>query len=257
MENTIQIFNHPSFGEVRVIEKNGEPMFCATDICNSLGYSNTSKTISDNVDDCDRYNQQLERGGSMIFVNESGMYSLVLRSNMPKAKEYKHWVTTEVLPSIRKYGAYMTEQTLEKALLNPDYIIKLAKTLKEEKQKRIEAEQRNAALEIINKEQAPKAAFTDAVIASSSSCLIGELAKILTQNGYNIGQNRLFATLRDKGYLGTRGEYYNMPNQQYVEQGIFEIKKSVHSENGVMKTASTPKVTGKGQVYFVNKFLNR
>lgn len=248
----IQIFNNPQFGQVRVAELNGEPIFCLADVCSSLDIKNVSRVANDMLDDDLRktypISDSLGREQQATFVVESGLYLLIMRSNKPEAKQFRKWVTSEVLPSIRKHGAYMTERTLEQALLNPDYLIQLATKLKEE-------QQRNKELEAVNKIQAPKAAFTDAVIASNSSCLIGELAKILTQNGYQIGQNRLFSMLRETGYLGTRGEYYNMPNQQYVEQGLFEIKKSVHSENGVMKTASTPKVTGKGQVYFVNKFL--
>lgn len=253
----IQIFNNPQFGEVRVAEVNGEPMFCLADVCSVVKLTNPSN-VKSRLDKEDTQlidlhalsgNDNTIIGNSMAtFINETAFYDVLLYSSSDNVKPFRHWVTHEVLPSIRKHGAYMTERTLEQALLNPDYLIQLATKLKEE-------QQRNKELEAVNKIQAPKAAFTDAVIASNSSCLIGELAKILTQNGYQIGQNRLFSMLRETGYLGTRGEYYNMPNQQYVEQGLFEIKKSVHSENGVMKTASTPKVTGKGQVYFVNKFL--
>ena len=235
------------------------PLFLAKDVASWLEHSDVS-TMIHTVDEDEKVqmtNPNNACGGQgSWFLTENGLYEVFMLSRKPIAKQLKKGIK-EMLHSVRLHGAYMTSETLEKALLSPDYLIKLATTLKEEKQKRLEAEQKSAALEIINKEQAPKAAFTDAVIASNSSCLIGELAKILTQNGYEIGQNRLFSMLRDNGYLGTRGEYYNMPNQQYVEQGLFEIKKSVHSENGVMKTASTPKVTGKGQVYFVNKFLNK
>jgi len=260
MENNIQIFNNPSFGDIRVAGTSEQPLFCALDVCNALGYSNGRKAVSDHIDEedvtkCDT----LTNGGiqSITYVNESGLYSLILGSKLPNAKEYKHWVTSEVLPSIRKNGAYMTSEVIEKTLTDPDYLIRLATTLKDERLKRVEAENKARLLETINKEQAPKASFADAVLASKSSCLIGELAKILTQNGYEIGQNRLFTWLREKEYLGCRGERYNMPNQQYVENGLFEIKKSVHSENGILKTTSTPKVTTKGQMYFINKFMKK
>lgn len=144
----------------------------------------------------------------------------------------------------------MTNDTLEKALASPDFLIQLATNLKEEQQKRIEAERKVT-------EAAPAVAFTNAVQSANNSCLIGELAKLIAQNGYSIGEKRLFAWMRDNGYLGKHGERYNIPNQQYVEQGLFELKKGVRSgNNGVLHTTITPKVTGKGQVYFVNKFLN-
>lgn len=132
---------------------------------------------------------------------------------------------------------------------NPKIVLQLAQNWAREQELRLIAEAKNEA-------DAPKVLFTDAVIGSKSSCLIGELAKIITQNGYEIGQNRLFKWLRENGYLGTRGENYNIPHQQYIEQGLFELKKGTRSGNdGVMHTTITPKVTGKGQVYFVNKFL--
>jgi anti-repressor protein len=232
------------------------PLFLAKDVASWLEHSDVHKMV-ESVDDDEKVRNIVPTlGGNQEawMLTENGLYEVFMLSRKPIAKQLKKGIK-EMLHSVRLHGAYMTPDAIEKTLSDPDYLIRLATTLKEEKQKRLEAEQRNSLLESINKEQAPKAAFTDAVVASSSSCLIGELAKILTQNGYGIGQNRLFALLRGKGYLGTRGDYYNMPNQQYVEQGLFEIKKSVHSENGVMKTTSTPKVTGKGQVYFVNKFL--
>lgn len=185
----------------------------------------------------------------MNFVNEKNLYKVIMRSDKPQAEPFQDWVCGEVLPSIRKHGAYMTNDTLEKALTSPDFLIQLATNLKEEQQKRIEAERKVT-------EAAPAVAFTNAVQSANSSCLIGELAKLIAQNGYSIGEKRLFAWMRDNGYLGKHGERYNIPNQQYVEQGLFELKKGVRSgSNGVLHTTITPKVTGKGQVYFVNKFL--
>lgn len=183
----------------------------------------------------------------MTYVNESGLYALILSSKLPSSKSFKKWVTSEVLPTIRKTGKYSSDvpQTFGEALM-----LAAKKQLEvEEQQKLIEAKDKKIA------EDAPKVVFSDAVVGSKSSCLIGELAKILTQNGYKIGQNRLFDKLREEGYLGRSGEYYNIPNQKYVEQGLFELKKTTHSENGVMKSSVTPKVTGKGQQYFINKYL--
>lgn len=179
------------------------------------------------------------------------MYTVILRSDSPKAKPMQKWVTNEVLPSIRKHGAYMTNETLEKALTSPDFLIQLATNLKEEKQKRIEAEGKI-------QQDAPKVLFADAVSTSQRSCLIAELAKILQQNGVNIGQNRLFSWMRDNGYLCQKGQYYNQPTQKSMELGLFEIKQTtITKPDGTVLVTTTTKVTGKGQIYFVNKFLGK
>lgn len=196
-----------------------------------------------------QYGITTEQEVTLTFINEQNLYKVIMRSDKPQAEPFQDWVCGEVLPSIRKHGAYMTNDTLEKALASPDFLIQLATNLKEEQQKRIEAERKVT-------EAAPAVAFTKAVQSANSSCLIGELAKLIAQNGYSIGEKRLFAWMRDNGYLGKHGERYNIPNQQYVEQGLFELKKGVRSgDNGVLHTTITPKVTGKGQVYLVNKFL--
>lgn len=260
MTSEIQIFNNPKFGEVRVaVTENNEPMFCLADVCKAVGLTNASSVKSrldkDDVQVFDLHALNLTEGSigntKANFITESGFYDVLLYSDAPQVKPFRKWVTSEVLPSIRKHGAYMSEQVIERTLSDPDYLIQLATTLKEEKQKRLEAEKKI-------KEDAPKVLFADAVVGSTSTCLIGELAKIISQNGYPIGQNRLFRWLRNNGYLGTRGENYNIPNQPYVEQGLFEIKKGVRSaHDGVMKTTITTKVTGKGQSYFINKFLGK
>lgn len=254
MTSEIQIFNNPQFGEIRVtVTENNEPMFCLADVCKALDLKNPSdvktRLSAKGVATADT----LTAGGvqSMTYINEANLYKCIFQSRKPEAEKFQDWVCDEVLPSIRKHGAYMSEQVIERTLSDPDYLIQLATTLKEEKQKRLEAEKKI-------KEDAPKVLFADAVVGSTSTCLIGELAKIISQNGYPIGQNRLFKWLRNNGYLGTRGENYNIPNQPYVEQGLFEIKKGVRSaHDGVMKTTITTKVTGKGQSYFINKFLGK
>lgn len=250
----IQIFSNPQFGEIRTLADDAnEPLFCAADVCKALGYANPRDAISRHVDEGDvakRDTPTTSGVQSMTFVNESGLYSLIFGSKLDSAKVFKRWVTSEVLPTIRKHGVYATPQTIDNLLADPDNAIKVFQTLKEERQLRQRAEAKIEA-------DAPKVLFHDAVIGSKSSCLIGELAKVLTQNGYKIGQNRLFEWLRENGYLGKHGEYYNMPNQRYVEMGLFETKKRVHDENGVLVTTQTTKVTGKGQSYFINKFLNR
>lgn len=258
--NEIQIFTNPQFGEIRTFaDENNEPLFCAADVCKALGYSNSRKAVSDHVDKGDVTKRDIidsfGRTQSATFVNESGLYSLIFGSKLDSAKAFKRWVTSEVLPAIRRHGVYATPQTIDSILADPDNAIRLLQNLKEERQQRLIAEQKAQIEAEINKANAPKVLFADAVVGSRSTCLIGELAKILTQNGYTIGQNRLFKWLRENGYLGTKGEYYNIPNQKYQEMGLFEVKTSVHDENGVMVTKRTTKVTGKGQQYFINKFL--
>lgn len=249
----IQIFSNPQFGEIRTaIGENGEPMFCLPDLCRVLELtpSKVAQRLSEDV--LSKY--PLETAGGVQqtnFVNEDGLYDAILDSRKPEARKFRKWVTSEVLPTIRKHGVYATPQTIDNLLADPDNAIKVFQTLKEERQLRQIAEAKIEA-------DAPKVLFADAVVGSKSTCLIGELAKIISQNGYPIGQNRLFQWMRENGYLGKHGERYNIPNQQYVEMGLFELKKGVRSGNdGVMKVTMTTKVTGKGQSYFINKFLNR
>ena len=247
----IQIFNNPSFGNVRVAGTEVAPLFCLADVCKALGLSakGVNQRLGDEVISNYPIADSLGRTQQALFVNEDGLYDVILDSRKPEAKQFRKWITSEVLPTIRKHGAYMTDNIIEKTLSDPDYLIQLATTLKQERQQRIEAERKVAAAQ-------PAVTFTQAVSGSASSCLIGELAKLINQNGYPIGERRLFKWLRENGYLGTKGERYNIPNQRYIEQGLFELKKGTRSgNNGVMHTTITSKVTGKGQVYFVNKFL--
>lgn len=255
----IKIFENNRFGEVRVAGTSENPLFCLADICRVLELCNPSQVKSKFTDGVtqiegvstttNQHGVTTEQRVKLTFISEKNLYKVIMRSDKPQAEPFQDWVCGEVLPSIRKHGAYMTNDTLEKALASPDFLIQLATNLKEEQQKRIEAERKVT-------EAAPAVAFTKAVQSANSSCLIGELAKLIAQNGYSIGEKRLFAWMRDNGYLGKQGERYNIPNQQYVEQGLFELKKGVRSgSNGVLHTTITPKVTGKGQVYFVNKFL--
>lgn len=221
-----------------------------------LGYERGTKAVVDHIDEDDRlmidgttqsqFGIELgQRGGWLI--NESGLYSLVLSSKLPTAKKFKRWVTSEVLPSIRKHGAYMTPEKLEEALLDPDTLIRLATDLKQEREQRIAAQ---AKIET----DKPKVLFADAVCASQSSILVGDLAKLLKQNGVDMGQNRLFAYLRDNGYLMKRGSSRNMPTQKSMELGLFEVKESsITNPDGSIRITKTTKVTGKGQVYFVNQ----
>ena len=251
----LQIFDSPEFGAIRTIEKDGEPWFVGKDVAAALGYKEPTKAAREKVDDDDKGVSKIDTPSGiqeMTIINESGLYSLVLSSKLPTAKKFKRWVTNEVIPSIRKHGAYMTPETLEKVLLSPDTLMQLAQNLKDEQEKR-------KALEAQIESQKPAVLFTGAVETSKTSILIGELAKMLKQNGINIGQNRLFAWMREKGYLIKRkGTDYNMPTQRSMDMGLFEIKETtINNPDGSIKISKTPKVTGKGQVYFINLFLNK
>lgn len=251
MEN-VQIFSNEEFGRIRTIAINGEPWFVGKDVAERLGYSNPQKAIRDHVDEEDRtVNDSFTVNGTMVtLINESGLYSLILSSKLPRAKAFKRWITSEVIPSIRKRGMYATAETAEQMLQNPDVMIRALQELKAERQKRQELEQKR-------QEDAPKVIFADAVAASQTSILVGDLAKLICQNGVQIGQTRLFAWMRANGFLMSRcGSGYNMPTQRAMNAGLFEIKEStfVHSD-GRIGIVKTPKVTGKGQQYFINRFL--
>lgn len=239
--------------EVRMIEQNNEPWFVGKDVTRILGYSNSSKALNDHVDQEDKLNNESlsslgQRGGWLI--NESGLYSLIMSSKMKNAKRFKRWVTSEVLPAIRKHGGYLTDTKIEEALLNPDTIIQLATQLKQE---RFEKERAQNQL----KEQEPQVVFAKTVEVSQNSVAVKVLATILKQNGIEIGQNRLFQWLRDNNYLSSRqGKSWNMPTQKAMDKGLFELKANTYfHNNGTPETNYTPLVTGKGQVYFVNKFI--
>ena len=248
--NELEIFNNPEFGQIRATEINGEPYFVGKDIAEALGYTNPQKAIRDHVDEEDKtLNESFTVNGTMaVLISESGVYSLVFGSQLPKAKEFKHWVTSDVLPTIRKHGAYATPATIESIIADPDNGIKLLTALKEEQEKR-------KALQTQIAEQKPKVIFAEAVSASKTSILIGDLAKILKQNGIDIGQKRLFSWLRDNGYLIKGGSSKNMPTQRAMDMGLFVVKEGSYvNGEGVNITTKTTKLTGKGQIYFINKF---
>lgn len=258
--NELQIFNNPEFGEVRTAVIDNEPWFVGKDVATALGYAKPRNAINEHVDDDDKkmgpengapsINDNLGREQFPTFINESGVYALVFGSKLPTAKQFKHWVTHDVLPSIRKHGAYATKETLEKALTSPDFGIRLLTELKKEQEKNA---RQAAELEAAK----PKVVFAEAVATSKTSILVGELAKLIKQNGIDIGQNRLFEWLRVNKYLISRkGSDYNLPTQRSMQQGLFEIKESSHvNGDGVNIVTKTPKVTGKGQQYFINRFL--
>ena len=248
--NEIKIFDNPEFGKVRTMEINGEPFLVGKDVAEILGYSNPRDALSKHVDDEDKATVAIHDGSqnrNLTTINESGLYSLILSSKLPKAKEFKRWVTSEVLPSIRKHGAYAVDELLN----DPEFAIKTFTALKEERE-------RSKRLSEQIEADKPKVIFADSVSAAKSSILVGDLAKLLKQNGINIGQNRLFEWLRQNGFLIKSGSSKNMPTQKAAEMGLFEVKVStVNNPDGSIRETKTTKVTGKGQVYFVNKFLGR
>lgn len=245
-------FNSSEFGNLRTIENDGVIEFCGKDVAAALGYTNPNKAIKDHC--CGvtkRYPivDNLGRTQEARFITEPDLYRLITHSKLPNAQKFESWVFEEVLPSIRKHGGYLTPQKIEEVLTDPDTIIQLATTLKEEQARR-------KALEAENQVMQPKALFADAVAASHTSILVGELAKLLKQNGVEIGQNRLFKWLRENGYLMKAGSSYNMPTQRSMEQELFEVKEtSITHSDGHITVQKTPKVTGKGQQYFINRFL--
>lgn len=245
--NELQIFQNSEFGEIRTVTVDDEPMFCLTDVCKVLELSN-SRVVSARLDDDERRKLELPRQGETWFITESGLYTVILRSDKPNAKKFRKWVTSEVLPAIRQHGMYAVDELLD----NPDIAIKAFTALKEEKE-------RNRALRADNERMRPKEVFADAVAASHTSILIGDLAKLLKQNGIDMGQKRLFVWMRDNGYLIKRkGSDWNMPTQKSMEMKLFEVKEStLNNPDGSVRINKTTKVTGKGQQYFINKFLGR
>ena len=269
MENIVETYTSKEFGKIRTVTKDNEPWFVGKDVCEAFGDTNYRRSLS-NIDDSDKGVSQIETPGgkqNMVIINESGLYSLLFQMQPQKAKgvsqnesiiderieklhRFKHWVTSEVLPSIRKNGGYIAgqetlsdEELMAKALLVANNKIKERDAIIERQQAKIEADK-------------PKTIFADAVSTSHTSILVGDLAKLICQNGVQIGQKRLFDWLRNNGYLIKSGQSKNMPIQRYVEQGLFEVKEStMQNPDGSVRITKTTKITGKGQVYFVNKFI--
>lgn len=237
---------------LRVVEIDSQPWFVAKDVCDILGLGNMHSSLAA-LDEDERGLHTMESSlgtRGMVVISEPGLYSLILRSRKPEAKSFKRWVTHEVLPSIRARGGYLTPDAVEKALSDPDFIIRLATELKEERGKR-------ARLEAQVEADAPKVLFADAVTSAKTDILIGDLAKILRGNGVDTGQRRLFEWMRVNGYLiKQRGSSWNMPTQKAMDMGLFRVKESVVTHaDGHTTVNRTTKVTGRGQTYFVNKFL--
>lgn len=245
--NELQIFNNEEFGEIRTVTIDNEPWFVGKDVAEALGYAEPRSAVSKKVEECDRGVAEMETPSGkqkMTTINESGLYALIFGSKLESAKRFKYWVTSEVLPSIRKTGGYDMKQPQGKELLALA-VLEAQKTIEEQ----------TAQIE----EMKPHAILGQAITTANTSILVGDLAKILRQNGVDIGTQRLFGWMRENGYLIKRkGSDWNLPTQKSMDMGLFEIKESVHIDgNGCNKISRTPKVTGKGQQYFINKFLSK
>lgn len=253
--NEIQIFNNKEFGNIRTVNIDGEPWFVGKDVAEALGYSNSRKALADHVHDDDKGVTKCDTLGGkqdLTVINESGLYALIFGSKLEAAKRFKHWVTSEVLPAIYHNGGYIQgQENLSDTELMAKAILVAQKTIEQKNQI---IEQQKEKIE----QDRPKTIFADAVSASETSILVGDLAKLICQNGYQIGQKRLFEWLRQNGYLMKCGSSRNMPTQRYLEQGLFEVKESnVQNPDGSIRITRTTKITGRGQLYFVNKFLGR
>ena len=255
--NELQIFNSNEFGQIRTVTIDNESWFVGKDVATALGYKNTKDALATHIESCDKImgsqnatpsiTDSIGRTQHPTWINESGLYALIFGSKLESAKRFKHWVTSEVLPSIRKHGVYAVDELIN----NPEMAIKAFTALKEEREK-------NKVLIADNKRMKPKEIFADAVASSKTSILIGDLAKILKQNGIETGQKRLFEQLRQEGYLMKSGNSKNMPTQKAMEKGLFEVKETtINNPDGSIRVTKTTKVTGIGQQYFINKFLNR
>lgn len=247
-ETSIQVFDNQEFGQVRALTIESEPWFVAKDVCDALGIDTSHVTRSLDDDEVSNLPNWQNGGKTPLIISEAGLYSLVLKSRKPEAKAFKRWVTHEVLPAIRREGGYMVardetpEETMARALIIASSTIERKQRLIEEQAAQID-------------EMRPKALFADAVAASDGTCLVGELAKMLRQSGRNVGQNRLFRILRDDGYLGSRGDNWNVPTQRAMEMGLFRIKETaITHADGHVTINRTPKVTGKGQRYFIERY---
>ena len=251
MNNEIQQFDFKGASLRTLTDKAGEPWFVAKDVCDILGHSNVSMAL-DRLDDDERSKFHLGRQGETNIVNEAGLYVLVLGSRKPEAHEFKRWVTHEVLPQIRKTGGYIPTSDADDDMTILAKAVMIGQRTMEAQQRKI-AEQQTRIVEL-----EPKARFADAVAASDGTCLVGELAKMLRQNGMDIGQNRLFRLLQADGYLGKSGSNRNVPTQRAMDLGLFRIKETtVTHADGHTTVSRTPKVTGKGQRYFIDRYWGR
>ena len=253
MDKKIKIFENEQFGQIRTINQNGEPWFVAADVCRALDLDDTGKAVGRlDADEGTRiqiaHPQNPLKTLEVLAVNEPGLYSLVLGSRKPEARQFKRWITHEVIPAIRKHGMYATPETAEQILQDPDFLIKTLQELKKERSARVAAEEQIRL-------DAPKVLFADCVSQADTDILVGKLAKLLKQNGMDIGQNRLYEKLRAEGFIMKNS---TIPTQRAMEMGLFRvIERSIMQPNGTTRITQTTKVTGKGQQYFVNRYIGK
>lgn len=257
--NALKIFTHEAFGSVRAVERDGQPWFVAKDVAERLGYSNPQKAVRDHCKNpcAAGVNESftLENPASYMLdpqttlISQSDVLRLIVRSTLPGAERFERWIFEEVLPSILKHGGYLTPDKIEEALLNPDTIIRLATDLKEERAQR-------QALEARAEADRPKVVFAESIEVARTSILVGEMAKLIKQaTGHDIGQNRFFEWLRDRGYLHKSGSQRNMPTQRSIDAEWMEVKEGTRiGSSGECHITRTTKITGRGQIYFVNLF---
>lgn len=256
MNTEIQRFDFKGAALRTLIDEAGEPWFVAKDVCDVLELSNVSQTLARRIDDDEKSSITLNDGTpgnpNRAIVSESGLYALVLASRKPEAHEFKRWVTHEVLPQIRRTGGYIPTTDVDDDMTILAKAVMIGQRTMEAQKQRI-AEQQTRIVEL-----EPKARFADAVAASDGTCLVGELAKMLRQNGMDIGQNRLFRLLQADGYLGKSGSNRNVPTQRAMDLGLFRIKETtVTHADGHTTVSRTPKVTGRGQRYFIDRYWGR
>ena len=255
-------FTNPEFGTIRTLTIDGEPWFVGKDVAVALGYTNPLKAVRDHVDEEDKgVNDSFTPGGKqkIVIINECGVYSLILSGKLEGAKRFKHWVTADVLPAIRKTGGYIAgEEKMSDEELFMQALLIANRKLEQRNADYAKLEQNHQALTAEAEVMRPKAAFADAV-ASSEDCIpLGDLAKLLKQNGVDIGRTRLFDWLRKNGYLISQyGSSYNTPTQKAMEQKLFRVKESLYYRGSFEHVNRTTIVTGKGQQYFIRKFLGK
>lgn len=246
--NDLKVFENEEFGTVRVIEIDGKPWFVGKDVAECLGYAVTDQAIRKHVEEEDKLTRRFEgsgQGRNMTIINKSGMYSLIMDSKLPSAKRFKHWVTSEVLPTIEEHGVYMTQDVLQKSIADPSYMIGLLTALQDEQQK-------SAALQEVIVEQKPKVDFADALFKAKDNINIETFAKAIKSHNIDIGRNKLFKFLRNKEILGKN----NLPYQKYLNSGYFLVEETVYEINYTVRINQQTLITPKGQIWFIGKFLD-
>lgn len=267
--NKLKIFKNEEFGQLSVIVKNNKEYIEAIEVATILGYSNPRDAINRH---CDKdgvvfsdvgvvtgFRKDNSKAFQVVtkkFIDEGNLYRLIIKSKLPSAKRFEKWIMDEVLPSIRKHGAYMSEEVINKTLDDPDFIIEMATKLKYERGQRRLLQEKAEHLEASITIDKPYTNFGKSIATSSDAITIGQFAKVLNNNNINIGRNRLFSILRDNGYLIKCGKDKNMPKQVYVKQGLFQVSEQiVRTVEGELLTATTL-ITGKGQMYFLDLLSN-